>query len=89
MKDLHIHIEREDYTVESIEKFIAKAQETGLDEICLLEHNIRFFDFHPTFKEAREYNAYQRKWFDAKAKQARKLDDFKSLAEKSGAEIIR
>ncbi len=82
MKDLHIHIEREDYTVESIEKFIAKAQETGLDEICLLEHSIRFFDFHPTFKEAREYNAYQRKWFDAKAKQARKLDDFKSLAEK-------
>ena len=81
-KDLHIHIERYDYSMESIEKFIAKAEKMGLDEICLLEHSIRFKDFHPAFKEAREYNSYQRKWFDEKAKTANELDEFKALADK-------
>ena len=81
-KDLHIHIERYDYTVETIEKFITKAEQMGLDEICLLEHSIRFKDFHPTFKEARKYNSYQQKWFDGKAKSARTLDEFKELATK-------
>ena len=66
MKDLHIHIERGPYTVSWIENFIERAQQTGMDEICLLEHSIRFRDFHPAFKESREYNSYQRKWFDEK-----------------------
>ncbi len=79
MKDLHIHIERGPYTIEWIEQFINKAVQMGLDEICLLEHSIRFEDFHPTFKEAAEYNLYQKKWFNGKAKTAQKLDDFKAL----------
>lgn len=82
MKDLHIHIERGDYTVEWIEKFIEKAQQMQLDEICLLEHSVRFRDFHPTFKEAREYNLYQKKWFDEKVKTAHTLDEYKCLIEK-------
>lgn len=45
LKDLHIHIERGPYTLEWIEKFISKAQQMELDEICLLEHSIRFKDF--------------------------------------------
>lgn len=80
MKDLHIHIERGPYTVEWIERFIDKAVQMELEEICLLEHSIRFKDFHPTFKEASEYNLYQKKWFNAKAKTAQSLDDFKRLA---------
>lgn len=79
-KDLHIHIERGPYTVEWIEKFIDKAVQMQLDEICLLEHSIRFKDFHPCFKEVREYNNYQRKWFDAKVPTAHTLDEFKELA---------
>lgn len=59
-KDLHIYIERGSYTLEWIEKFISKAYDMGLDEICLLEHSVRFKDFHPTFKEAYEYNNYQK-----------------------------
>ena len=51
LKDLHIHIERGPYTLEWIEKFISKAQQMELDEICLLEHSIRFKDFHPTLKK--------------------------------------
>lgn len=80
MKDLHIHIENSPYEVGAVEKFIDKAVEMNLDEICLLEHSIRFFDFHPAFKEAREYNDYQRKWFEHKAACARSLDEFKTLA---------
>ncbi|MDE6155850.1 MAG: PHP domain-containing protein, partial [Eubacterium sp.] len=80
MKDLHIHIERGPYTTEWIEQFISKAVQQNLDEICLLEHSIRFSDFHPTFKEAREYSRYQRKWFDGKEKSAHTLDEFKALA---------
>lgn len=81
MKDLHIHIERGPYTVSWIEQFIEKAVQENLDEICLLEHSIRFKDFHPTFKEARKYNLYQRRWFDEKAKTAHTLDEFKRLAQ--------
>lgn len=80
MKDLHIHIERGPYTTEWIEQFIDKAVKENLDEICLLEHSIRFRDFHPTFKEAREYSRYQRKWFEGKEKSAHMLDEFKALA---------
>lgn len=79
MKDLHIHIERGPYTVDWIEQFINKGIDMNLDEICLLEHSIRFKDFHPVFKEAREYNLYQKKWFDGKASSAHTLDQFKSL----------
>lgn len=79
MKDLHIHIERGPYEIQWIEQFINKAVQMGLDEICLLEHSIRFTDFHPTFKEAREYNLYQQKWFDGKKNHAHSLDEFKAL----------
>lgn len=82
MRDLHIHIERGPYTVEWIEQFINKAEKEGLDEICLLEHSIRFTDFHSTFKEACEYNLYQKRWFEGKEKSAHTLDEFKALAEK-------
>lgn len=81
MKDLHTHIERGPYTVEWAEKFINKAVETGMDEICLLEHSIRFREFHPTFDEARSYNLYQKKWFDEKAKAAVSLSNFKKLGD--------
>lgn len=81
MKDLHIHIERGPYNIQWIEKFINKAVEMELDEINLLEHSIRFTDFHPAFKEVREYNAYQRKWFDEKALSARPLDEYKRLVD--------
>lgn len=44
MKHLHIHIERGPYTTEWIEKFIEKALSENLEEICLLEHSVRFTD---------------------------------------------
>lgn len=79
MKDLHIHIERGPYEIQWIEQFISKAAEMELDEICLLEHSIRFKDFHPSFKEAREYSLYQQRWFDGKLPSAHTLDEYKAL----------
>lgn len=82
MKDLHIHIERGPYTKEWIDRFVSQAIKMNIDEITLLEHSIRFKDFHPVFKEVREYNLYQKKWFYGKEKSAHTLDEFKFLAEK-------
>ena len=42
MIDGHIHIERGDYTLEWIQKFVDRAVAMGLDEIRLLEHNYMF-----------------------------------------------
>lgn len=79
MRDLHIHIERGPYTVEWIEQFIQQAQAMDLEEICLLEHSIRFKDFHPVFRDAASYSPYQRKWFHEKEKTAHTLDEYRRL----------
>ncbi|MCR5207113.1 MAG: PHP domain-containing protein [Eubacterium sp.] len=79
MKDLHVHIERGEYNREWIERFIEKAAEMQLEEINLLEHTVRIKEFHPCFKEAREYSLYQKKWFDSKREQAHSLAEYKAL----------
>lgn len=79
MKDLHIHIERGEYTLQWIERFVSKAVEMQIDEINLLEHSIRIKEFHPSFCEAKNYNLYQKKWFSGKEKQAHTLDEYKTL----------
>lgn len=42
---------------------------------------MRFFEFHPTFAQARAYNDYQRQWFDEKVQTARHLDEFKRFGD--------
>lgn len=79
MKDMHIHIERGDYTKEWIDQFVNQAVKMNIDEINLLEHSIRIKEFHPTFKQAREYNSYQAKWFAGKERQAHTLKEYKDL----------
>ncbi len=79
LKDLHIHIERGPYTVEWIEKFINHAIKMNLSEINLLEHSIRIKEFHPCFKEAREYSAYQENWFKGKESSAHGFEEYRAL----------
>lgn len=79
LKDLHIHIERGEYNKVWIDKFVDHAIKMNIDEINLLEHSIRIKEFHPTFKEAREYNSYQSKWFAGKEKSAHSLDEYLNL----------
>lgn len=86
MKDMHIHIERGDYTKEWIEQFVNQAVKMNIDEINLLEHSIRIKEFHPTFKEAREYNLYQKRWFEGKEKQAHTMAEYRALIDSIRAE---
>ena len=67
MRDVHIHIERGSYTKEWIDKFVNKAIETGLDEICLLEHSHRFQEFAPMYSEIRRYSEYQNSWYEKRS----------------------
>lgn len=81
MKDLHIHIERGPYTKQWIDRFVQQAVKMNIDEIHLLEHSIRIKEFHPAFEEAREYNLYQKKWFEGKRAQAHTMAEYKALIE--------
>ena len=63
MTDGHIHIERGDYTLEWIQRFVDKAVETGLDEIRLLEHNFRFEEFAPMYKDVCRHSGFAADWF--------------------------
>lgn len=80
LKDLHIHIERGEYSKSWIDRFVNQAVKMGIDEINLLEHSIRIKEFHPTFEQAKNYNSYQAKWFGKKQKQAHTMDEYKALA---------
>lgn len=82
MRDWHIHLERGPYTVEWAEQFVRRAEKLEIREICLLEHSVRFFEFHPTFAQARAYNDYQQHWFDEKVQTARHLDEFKRFGDR-------
>lgn len=82
LRDMHIHIERGEYTENWINKFVDQTVKKGIDEINLLEHSIRIKEFHPTFEEARNYNLYQKRWFDGKQNQAHTLDEYKTLVDK-------
>lgn len=80
LKDLHIHIEQGPYTVQWIEEFVGTAIRRNINEITLLEHSIRFKEFHKTFREACALNTYQKKWFEGKEKSAHSINEFKALA---------
>ena len=49
MRDVHIHIERGNYTKEWIDRFVEQAMNMGLEEIYLLEHSHRFKEFAPMY----------------------------------------
>ena len=65
--DGHIHIERGVYTLEWINEFVKRAQETGLDEIRLLEHNYMFPEFAPMYDSVCAKSEFVKNWFRRKA----------------------
>ena len=67
MIDGHIHIERGEYSLEWISRFINKAIENNIDEIWLLEHCYRFKEFVPMYDSVCAYSEYIDKWFHRKA----------------------
>lgn len=81
MTDGHIHIERGDYTLEWIDKFVSKAVEMQLDEIRLLEHCYRFEEFVPMYDSVCSYSEYVDAWFHRCAG-VLKLADYLELIER-------
>jgi len=81
MIDGHIHIERGPYTLEWIRKFVDKAVEMQLDEICLLEHNFRFEEFVPMYDSVCAHSEFVNKWFH-RVGGVKKLDEYLELIRK-------
>ena len=82
LRDLHIHIEGGEYSLEWIDRFVSQAVKMNLSEINLLEHSVRIKEFHKTFVDAEGYNFYQRQWMAEKRKSAKSLDEYIGLIEK-------
>lgn len=81
MIDGHIHIERGEYTLEWIQRFVDKAVEMHLDEIRLLEHNYRFEEFVPMYDRVRAHSDFVENWF-RRVGGVKKLDEYLELIEK-------
>jgi histidinol-phosphatase (PHP family) len=66
MIDSHVHIERGPYTKEWINEFVNQAVKHNIDELFLLEHSHRFFEFKELYSDICSYNEYQNDWFNRK-----------------------
>jgi histidinol-phosphatase (PHP family) len=65
MRDVHVHFLHGNgggYHIDFFEGFIKAAQNTGLDEIYLLEHTDQFIEFEKVYEPIKTYNDYQRNW---------------------------
>lgn len=81
MVDGHIHIERGEYTLEWIQRFVDKAVEMHLDEIWLLEHNFRFKEFVPMYERVRAHSGFVDDWF-RRVGGVKKLSEYLELIER-------
>jgi len=80
--DCHIHIEKGNYTLDWIEKFVDTAISRNIDEIWLLEHCYRFEEFVPMYGGVCSASEYISEWFNRKAGVLR-LSDYIQLVEKA------
>lgn len=80
MLDCHIHIERGEYTLRWIDRFVEMAIEKNIDEIWLLEHCYLFSDFVQMYEKLRKTSEYLDKWFERKAGK-RNFNEYLRLSE--------
>lgn len=76
MIDCHIHLERGNYTVEWLNKFVETAVHRGIDEIYLLEHSHRFREFSSMYESIADYSSYQKEWFERKRNAYLSIKDY-------------
>lgn len=65
MIDMHVHLERGQYTKEWLMEFVKYAQQRNIDKLCLLEHSHRFIEFRDIYDSIVSddgYGKYQRDW---------------------------
>ncbi|MDD3035225.1 MAG: histidinol-phosphatase HisJ family protein [Bacteroidales bacterium] len=79
MIDGHIHIERGDYTLEWIDRFVDKAGKMQVDEIRLLEHCYIFEEFVPMYSSVCAYSEYIDAWFKRSAGKHKMAEYFKLI----------
>ncbi|MDE6389266.1 MAG: PHP domain-containing protein [Lachnospiraceae bacterium] len=82
MIDVHVHLEKGDYSVEWIKQFVAYAVKRNIDEIYFLEHTHIFKECRNLYNEMSVYNEYQKNWYQKKWEQARPLKDYIDYIEK-------
>ena len=66
MEDMHVHLERVEYTFEWIDKFVNQAVKMGIDTMCFVEHTHQFKEFAPMYKDIAEYSSFQHEWYGRK-----------------------
>ena len=66
MKDIHIHLENGPYTQAWLMKFVEVAQSREINEIWVLEHTHRFYEFNPMYQEMSEVSDKQATWLKTK-----------------------
>jgi histidinol-phosphatase (PHP family) len=80
VRDAHVHIERGPYTEEWIDAFVNQAQAAGIDELYLLEHSFRFFEFKPLYRSIvahPEAGKFQAAWLESRCRMH--LADYQDL----------
>ena len=80
MLDSHIHIEKGDYTLEWINRFVEAAATKDINEIWLLEHCYFFPEFARMYDKLRTTSEYLHKWFERKAGK-RNFNEYMRLVE--------
>lgn len=78
--DVHIHLERGEYSREWLEKFIRRAIEREIGEVWFLDHSYLFPEFIPMYSGVLKRNAYIDEWFGKKAGK-RSLVEYRRFAE--------
>lgn len=63
MIDMHVHLERADYTFEWIDRFVQQAVAMNIDTMCFVEHTHQFKEFAPMYTEIAEYSDFQHEWY--------------------------
>jgi histidinol-phosphatase (PHP family) len=76
MIDAHVHLEKGDYTIEWVQKFVQQAVERDIQEIYFLEHTHIFKECQSLYNEMSTFNEYQRGWYQKKLQQARPLKEY-------------
>lgn len=75
--DGHIHLENGPLSVEYAMKFVEAGVAAGMDEIQILDHTHRFYEFVPMYERLKQASPYQKEWLEKKRLQP--LSDYFAL----------
>lgn len=86
MMDAHVHLENGDLTKEYVHQFIQSAKEKGINQLQILDHTHRFFEFKDCYKTICDTSVLQKDWFLKKQKNS--IQDYIELIQKIKAENL-